>query len=279
MLVGQPHDTVGFEVRSLQELMAGRSFFPDGDDAVLSHLRRTATSAHWRNTWLFAASRLFADRQGQRPAVMLLLGELDSTGPIATKLLPGARLAVELLDEDITANQPLYRRLLLEQALKLLSTSYPGPTMTSLARVTHDTPSQLPELLHRVMPLVEEKLDGRLRDQLAALDFLAAWAELPGSAAVGARSRIEKFLRGTPPPALEAAIDALRQAPTRTRWTARGTPGAAFGAPDTAARFTAATRKLVGEADPNVQRDLGKLLRGSGPTASPLDAGRAAGSR
>lgn len=48
MLVGHANATVGFEIRSLQELMAARSFFAGTDQDLLSWLRSIAASAHWR---------------------------------------------------------------------------------------------------------------------------------------------------------------------------------------------------------------------------------------
>ena len=222
MLVGLTGDTVGFEVRSLQELMAARSLFHGGDEHLIRRLHAIAPSAHWRNTWLFAVSRVFTEREPLRDHVVAMLHWLDSDSPLAHALLPGARLATELLDEDLTVAQPKYRRLLLVHALTLLRASYPGPTMTALARVAHDACSQDNNLLHTVIPAVDTGINGRRRDQVAALDFLAAWEHLPGNASVTARSRLDGYSRSAGPVHLEQAIASLRADGNRTRWLSRG---------------------------------------------------------
>jgi predicted NACHT family NTPase len=59
LLVPGKDDTVTFEIRSLQELMAARALSNDTDERIRSLLSLTAPSPHWRNTWMFAAGRLF----------------------------------------------------------------------------------------------------------------------------------------------------------------------------------------------------------------------------
>lgn len=55
LLVPSEEDTVSFEVRSLQELMAARAISSGSDEEVRSGLRFKAPSQHWRNTWVFVA--------------------------------------------------------------------------------------------------------------------------------------------------------------------------------------------------------------------------------
>ncbi|MEV0136863.1 hypothetical protein AB0H83_51630 [Dactylosporangium sp. NPDC050688] len=63
LLVPRAVGSVGFEIRSLQELMAARAITKAAPDDVVARLRLLGPSAHWRNTWLFAASRIFAEQQ------------------------------------------------------------------------------------------------------------------------------------------------------------------------------------------------------------------------
>jgi hypothetical protein len=216
MLVGRATGTIGFEVRSLQEVMAARALFTGGDQELLGRLKELAPSAHWRNTWLFAASRVFAQREHLRDAMITLLEDIDGDGVLAMYVVPGARLAMEMLDEDITVGQPRYNKLLVRHALRLLD-SYPGEAMTRLAMVLNDTAAadrQIDPIVHQVL---DGKIGGGGRPALAALDMLAAWAELPGTVPIKARHRISQLRKSTST-ALVAAIDNLRRYNPRSVW-------------------------------------------------------------
>jgi hypothetical protein len=58
--------------------------FAGGGAAIIEQLRNLAPSAHWRNTWLFAVSRLFAQREHPRGAAILLLDEIDTASILVT---------------------------------------------------------------------------------------------------------------------------------------------------------------------------------------------------
>jgi hypothetical protein len=54
-----PRDAgVGFDIRTLQELMAARAIIEGDDTQVIARLRRIAHHPHWRNTWLLAIGAL-----------------------------------------------------------------------------------------------------------------------------------------------------------------------------------------------------------------------------
>jgi hypothetical protein len=79
LLVPAEHDTVAFEVRSLQELMAGRALSVGTEEEIRERLYLTATSPHWRNTWVFAAGRTFADGSDRsRDLVVTIAGHRGS---------------------------------------------------------------------------------------------------------------------------------------------------------------------------------------------------------
>ncbi len=222
MLVGRSTGTIGFEIRSLQELMAARALFSGGDQELLKRLKDLATSAHWRNTWLFAASRTFAQREHLRDAIITLLDEIDSDSTLTMYLKPGARLAVEMLDEDITVGQPRYIKLLIQCALRLLD-SYPGDGMERLAIVLNDTAAKNSQIASIAYFAIESKIGGRGRAAITALDALAAWAELPGNDSIRAKNRIDRIERSVLPMLVEA-IQQLKQFSYRKIWFHYYTP-------------------------------------------------------
>ncbi|MEV4274033.1 NACHT domain-containing protein [Micromonospora aurantiaca (nom. illeg.)] len=216
MLVGRDPGNIGFEVRSLQEVMAARALSAGGGDELLQRLKELAPSAHWRNTWLFAVSRLFARQEHLRDAMITLLQDIDSDGALATYLMPGARLAMEMLDEDITVGQPRYNKLLIRHALRLLD-SYPGEAMTRLATVLNDasaTDRQIDPIAHQI---IDSKIAAGGRPALTAVDLLAAWADLPGPVSIKAKHRIAR-LRSAPPAALNDGLEHLRRFSPRPVW-------------------------------------------------------------
>jgi hypothetical protein len=216
MLVGRDTGTIGFEVRSLQEVMAARALFTGVDQDLLNRLKQLAPSAHWRNTWLFAASRVFAQREHLRDAMITLLDEIDGDGPLAIYIAPGARLALEMLDEDITVGQPRYNKLLVRHALRLLD-SYPGHVITRLATILNDTASSD----RQIDPIAHQVIDGKIsaggRPAMTALDLLAAWAELPGEVPIKAKRRVAQ-MRKSDDQAMVAALEQLRRHYPRPPW-------------------------------------------------------------
>ncbi|MGW5049799.1 NACHT domain-containing protein [Actinokineospora sp. NPDC004072] len=220
LLVGMPRATIGFEVRSLQELMAARALFTAGDAELMRALRHLAVSAHWRNTWLFAASRIFTDHEPLRNDVILMLEELDTADPLADWLMPGARLALDMLDEDVAAQQPRYTRLLFTRALRLLDT-YPGDTVNRLMAVIHRITGQHLDLIRPVLAALDARTNSRGKSTVTALDALAAWAQHPGVASVSARSRFDR-IRNSTPLALQDTVEQLRVHSDNAIWQHQG---------------------------------------------------------
>jgi hypothetical protein len=109
LLAPRGDDGYGFDVRSLQELNAARYLTRDTDAAVLTRLDLTMASPHWRNTWLFAAGRWFADnRSHQLEELIDLLGEGDKTAPWRLgRIFPTCpMLALEVLDDGMADSRP-----------------------------------------------------------------------------------------------------------------------------------------------------------------------------
>lgn len=61
LLVSNSDDGVGFELRSLQEVMAARALSQGTDDELRQVLVELAPSPHWRNVWVFIAGRVFSE--------------------------------------------------------------------------------------------------------------------------------------------------------------------------------------------------------------------------
>ncbi|HEX2160867.1 MAG TPA: hypothetical protein VHF88_03510 [Thermoleophilaceae bacterium] len=120
-VVGVEEDRVGFEIRSLQEFMAAEALMDGGDDVVAGRLRSIASASAWRNVFLFAAGRCFADRQHLRDTVYTICAEQNSDledAGVSKAAATGASLAIDLSEDGSARDQPRYRRLLLEQALE-----------------------------------------------------------------------------------------------------------------------------------------------------------------
>jgi hypothetical protein len=120
LIVPKALDDIGFEVRSIQEFMAGRALVSGRDNIVLDRLKETIPSIHWRNTWLFAAGRVFSQREHMRRDLIGLLEEVDTADLLRMVVAPGADLALDLLDDDLAAATPSLERVLARYALTLL---------------------------------------------------------------------------------------------------------------------------------------------------------------
>ena len=127
LLVPAEHNTVTFEIRSLEELMAGRALSNGTDDEVRRRLRVTAPSPHWRNTWVFTAGRLYSEGPDhRRDLVTEVVESIDKQPDWPGWLCPvGPGLAANLLDDGLAAITPKWQRRLLDVALRSLTDDYP----------------------------------------------------------------------------------------------------------------------------------------------------------
>lgn len=105
----------GFDVRSLQELMAAMRISDAPLEVLTSRLRLLAPSPHWRNTWLFAAGKLFAERRShEQKAVVQLVETVDDAPERLGAHVPiGPELALDVLDDGMARAWPNWSRRLL----------------------------------------------------------------------------------------------------------------------------------------------------------------------
>lgn len=121
-----PHgdEGLGFDVRSLQELMAARYLATGPLNTIISRLRVTAPSPHWRNVWLFVAGQLFADPQAHQheELVALVEGVDESAAQRLGLICPiGPSLALDLVDDGMARAHPRFFDRLLAKGFELLS--------------------------------------------------------------------------------------------------------------------------------------------------------------
>lgn len=130
-LVGLKEDEVGFEIRSLQEFMAAEALMNGGEEHVTARLRAIAGVTSWRNVFLFAGGKCYAERQHLRDTIYTICVELNEQDqdPLAAVVKPGSVLATDLLLDGFSLNQPAHSRLLGKEALELLSDPATNPRL------------------------------------------------------------------------------------------------------------------------------------------------------
>jgi hypothetical protein len=123
VLIAPRNAGFGFDVRSLQELMAARLITNANLETVTSRLRLMAPSPHWRNTWLFAAGKLFAERRDhEQQTIVELIETIDKDAPerLSEHLPIGHVLALDVLDDGMARAWPNWSRRLLARGLRVL---------------------------------------------------------------------------------------------------------------------------------------------------------------
>jgi len=203
---------IGFEVRSLQEYMAARALTTGDGTHILERLRHIAPSAHWRNTWLLAAGRIYDTQQHLRPGIADLLRQLDEHDYVGMLVNPGARLAIDLLDDDLGMTAPAARRSLAIHALTLTQ-QWPGAELARLA----DTIARIGKVDEQARHLATRTLADQLgtdsRAAVSARLVLGTWASGAGPLAAAARQTLAAASQGAPqipgPPRQYERVDVL----------------------------------------------------------------------
>lgn len=119
-------DTFGFEIRSLQEFMAGEWIVEQLEKKEVSAFHDIGMSSYWRNTLLFAIGKIFAEREHLCGEVIALCDDLNVRGTAARLATPGSELALSVLTEGVALTVPRYARPLAACACKALSAGSPA---------------------------------------------------------------------------------------------------------------------------------------------------------
>lgn len=166
-LVGLEADAVGFEIRPLQEFMAAEGLMEGGDEDVRKRLKGIAPIVNWRNVFLFAAGKCFAERQYLRDTIHAICAELnEDKDEVARATLAGSQLALDLLEDGPARRQPKYAQMLTRLALRLLDL----PPYNDHVRLADLYDSAL-EHVYR------EELEHRLAQE-NTVSYLGAWTAL-----------------------------------------------------------------------------------------------------
>ncbi|MFJ9094625.1 NACHT domain-containing protein [Streptomyces globisporus] len=199
VLLSPQGEGVGFDVRSIQEFMAAQAIVRDQAADIAERLRTIAWSAHWRNVWLLAAGNVFFHQGRQRHNLMSLLQELQLEDAVSLLVKPGSLLSVELLDDDVAAATPRFRRRLVEQALELLDAPPEGVGMAALARVLADSIKIDPTCREMVFQAIERSLESTGIPAVSALLLLHKWHKEPALEGYRARQFLDQARRSASP--------------------------------------------------------------------------------
>ena len=148
-IVGLEADHVGFEIRSLQEFMAAEFLMEGRDEDVRKRLLEIAPLPNWRNVFLFASGKCFEKVQHLRDTIYAICGDLSEPdrGDITTYYPSGPELAIDLLADGLSRNQPGFARRFARIAVRVLDCPHPM-------------------LQIRLSQIYEEQLDGIFKEEL-----------------------------------------------------------------------------------------------------------------
>lgn len=158
---------------------------------MLRRLRLAAPAVHWRNTWLLAAGRVFSTLEHLRAPVIGLLREIDAESALSNVLPPGPALALELLDDDVAARAPHFRRQLLTHALEQLRDP-PADNPFAPARVLLDL-SATPDLRALINRAVDQSMAATVEERATIWFLLREWGSETGELAARARQLRHTF--------------------------------------------------------------------------------------
>lgn len=121
-LVSPRGDDIGFEIRSLQEFMAAEALMDGTDKEIHQRLQTIAPYPYWRNVFLFAAGKCATERDYMIAEIVNLCQTLsDESNPAAAATMAGAKLALDLLEDNTLHAHPKQRRAVAEIALRSLT--------------------------------------------------------------------------------------------------------------------------------------------------------------
>jgi hypothetical protein len=137
-LTSRVRGQLSFEVRSLQEFMAAECIMSGLPELVIARLQEIAPVPYWRNVWLFAAGKCFADVHSRhlQDRIGVLCEDVNSSDErILSETYAGSELALDVLDSGVVAENPRCARRLAKVALQLLARPYVGSSGSGSAAV------------------------------------------------------------------------------------------------------------------------------------------------
>ena len=186
LLVPLPGGEIGFEVPSLREFMAARALVSGPDSRIVTNLQVLVPSAHWRDTWLLAAGRLFTERDHLRGELLTAMRSYDTSDALSMTVTPAAHLAIDLLAEGIAETSPGHETALVRHALDLLRMP-PDLYLVRFAEVLAGIIRRNPQAATAVDAAMTEATASAGQAALSAIMVNAVWANGTGSAAGRAR--------------------------------------------------------------------------------------------
>jgi hypothetical protein len=113
-------DKIGFEIRSLQEFMAGAYISDLPDTEIIPTIRELAPVPYWRNVILFAIGYIFTSKEYLKAEIPQLCDELDEDAVDGSFLKQGSLLALDILLDGSAQSQPRFSKKLARRAASLL---------------------------------------------------------------------------------------------------------------------------------------------------------------
>lgn len=119
-LVSPEGQRIGFEIRSLQEFSAGEHL-ADGSDANISaRMEQIAEGAHWRNTLRFMIGNIVYQRKHLLDGVISLCSHQNEGDDANRRVLPGSRLAMDLLEDGFASQHPRWQHPIIRIASRVM---------------------------------------------------------------------------------------------------------------------------------------------------------------
>jgi hypothetical protein len=175
-------DRIAFDVRSLQEFMAAAQITSASPAFLIERLRAISTSAHWRNVFRIAASKIFsvADFGHYRDDIVAICHALDAgdLGEQFRVVRGGATLALELLADGVASSAPRFRRSLLRRAFSILDVGFAVVPEQLILQLTDENMEVVTEeVVQRLEQGETVAADGAMKFLFEALQIKSTWAE------------------------------------------------------------------------------------------------------
>jgi len=182
-------DGYGFDVRLLQEYMAGQYLGAAAESVVADRLRLAAPNPHWRQTWLFTAGRMFTQPAKHLQELVVSITEtIDDDAPERLgRIYPvGPQLAMDILVDGMSRARPIWLKRLVARALDLLDDPAGDPraqalALVKIASINDHTRSMVADgLRERLRPSAKRSARIVMRHWLAACDVAEASTPVRG---------------------------------------------------------------------------------------------------